>query len=69
MRHAARELGLSPYVEVKGTTGAPASVELTINEVLHARAKDNTVVLYAVSDIKADTHTAPYTASGGTLTH
>ncbi|MGW6151656.1 hypothetical protein ACWFRM_00720 [Streptomyces sp. NPDC055144] len=44
-------------------------MELTINEVLHARAKDNTVVLYAVSDIKADTHTAPYTASGGTLTH
>ncbi|CAL9624223.1 hypothetical protein SUDANB6_05933 [Streptomyces sp. enrichment culture] len=34
------------HVEVKGTTGAATSVELTINEVLHARDKDDTVDLY-----------------------
>ncbi|MFJ3722749.1 protein NO VEIN domain-containing protein [Streptomyces sp. NPDC090045] len=54
------------HVEVKGTTGAATSVELTINEVLHVRDKDNTVDLYVVSDIRVDTHTDPYTASGGT---
>ncbi|MFF3326942.1 protein NO VEIN domain-containing protein [Streptomyces sp. NPDC002889] len=56
------------HVEVKGTTGAPTSVELTINEVLHARDKDNTVDLYVVSDIKVDTRTDPYTATGDTVT-
>ncbi|MFF5638118.1 protein NO VEIN domain-containing protein [Streptomyces sp. NPDC012825] len=56
------------HVEVKGTTGAPTSVELTINEVLHARDKDNTVDLYVVSDIKIDTSTDPYTASGDKVT-
>jgi len=57
------------HVEVKGTTGAPTSVELTINEVLHARDKDTTVDLYVVSDITVDTRTDPYTASGGEVTH
>ncbi|MFB9485502.1 DUF3883 domain-containing protein [Streptomyces filamentosus] len=57
------------HVEVKGTTGAATSVELTINEVLHARNKDNTVDLYVVSDIKIDTTTDDYLPSGGTLTH
>lgn len=57
------------HVEVKGTTGAATSVELTINEVLHARDKGNTVDLYVVSDIRVDTHTDPYTASGGTVSH
>ncbi|MFF4694849.1 protein NO VEIN domain-containing protein [Streptomyces chattanoogensis] len=57
------------HVEVKGTTGAATSVELTINEVLHARDKDNTVDLYVVSDIKVDTRTAPYTPSEGTVSH
>ncbi|MET7932008.1 DUF3883 domain-containing protein [Streptomyces sp. NPDC005349] len=56
------------HVEVKGTTGAATSVELTINEVLHARDKDNTVDLYVVSDIKVDTRTDPYTASGNKVT-
>ncbi|MET8438917.1 DUF3883 domain-containing protein [Streptomyces sp900116325] len=56
------------HVEVKGTTGAPTSVELTINAVLHARDKDNTVDLYVVSDIKVDTQTDPYTASGNKVT-
>ncbi|MET7539630.1 DUF3883 domain-containing protein [Streptomyces sp. NPDC005507] len=56
------------HVEVKGTTGAATSVELTINEVLHARDKDNTVDLYVVSDIKVDTLTDPYTASGNKVT-
>ncbi|MFG3207767.1 DUF3883 domain-containing protein [Streptomyces sp. NPDC048192] len=57
------------HVEVKGTTGAPTSVELTINEVLHARDKDNTVDLYVVSDIALDMQTEPYTASGGEVSH
>ncbi|MGW0631016.1 DUF3883 domain-containing protein [Streptomyces sp. NPDC002758] len=57
------------HVEVKGTTGAPTSVELTVNEVLHARDKDNTVDLYVVSDITLDTRTDPYTASGGAVSH
>jgi hypothetical protein len=57
------------HVEVKGTTGAATSVELTINEVLHARDKDNTVDLYVVSDIKVDTATVPYSPSGGTVWH
>ncbi|MGQ4388867.1 protein NO VEIN domain-containing protein [Streptomyces sp. SAS_270] len=57
------------HVEVKGTTGAATSVELTVNEVLHARDKDNTVDLYVVSDIRVDTVTDPYTASGGTVSH
>ncbi|MGW6356670.1 protein NO VEIN domain-containing protein [Streptomyces sp. NPDC055092] len=56
------------HLEVKGTTGAATSVELTINEVLHARDKDNTVDLYVVSDIKVDTCTDPYTASGNKVT-
>ncbi|MET8212566.1 DUF3883 domain-containing protein [Streptomyces sp. NPDC005373] len=59
---------LDNHVEVKGTTGAATSVELTINEVLHARDKDNTVDLYVVSDIKVDTLTDPYTASGNKVT-
>jgi hypothetical protein len=57
------------HVEVKGTTGAPTSVELTINEVLHARDKGTVVDLYVVSDIRIDSRTEPYTASGGTVSH
>ncbi|MEU8717973.1 DUF3883 domain-containing protein [Streptomyces sp. NPDC048663] len=57
------------HVEVKGTTGAPTSVELTINEVLHARDTKNTVDLYVVSDIRVDTRTDPYTATGDNVTH
>ncbi|MFC4518233.1 DUF3883 domain-containing protein [Streptomyces ehimensis] len=57
--------GAERHVEVKGTTGAPTSVELTINEVLHARDEANTVDLYVVSDIVVDTRTDPYTTSGG----
>lgn len=59
--------GQERHVEVKGTTGAATSVELTINEVLHARDENNTVDLYVVSDIRVDTGTDPYTASGGTV--
>jgi hypothetical protein len=57
------------HVEVKGTTGAPTSVELTINEVLHARDEANVVDLYVVSDIRIDPRTEPYTAGGGTVSH
>ncbi|MCC5480838.1 DUF3883 domain-containing protein [Streptomyces barringtoniae] len=52
------------HVEVKGTTGAATSVELTINEVLYARDKGNTVDPYVVSDISMDTATDPYGPSG-----
>ncbi|KUN75029.1 hypothetical protein AQJ66_36530 [Streptomyces bungoensis] len=57
------------HVEVKGTTGAATSVELTINEVLHARDRDNSVDLYVVSDIKVDISSDDYTPSGGTVSH
>ncbi|WP_428835877.1 protein NO VEIN domain-containing protein [Streptomyces californicus] len=57
------------HVEVKGATGAATSVELTINEVLHARDKDNTVALYVVSDIRVDAVTDPYIPRGGTVWH
>ncbi|MDW4919024.1 hypothetical protein RB621_37100, partial [Streptomyces californicus] len=41
----------------------------TINEVLHARDKDNTVDLYVVSDIRVDAVTDPYIPRGGTVWH
>ncbi|MER6495395.1 protein NO VEIN domain-containing protein [Streptomyces griseorubiginosus] len=56
-------------VEVKGTTGAATSVDLTINEVEHARDLQNTVDLYVVSDIKVEVRTDNYTASGGRVLH
>ncbi|MFE9834475.1 protein NO VEIN domain-containing protein [Streptomyces sp. NPDC005551] len=56
-------------VEVKGTTGAATSVDLTINEVEHARDPQNTVDLFVVSDIKVDLRTDTYTASGGRVLH
>ncbi|WP_236076335.1 protein NO VEIN domain-containing protein [Streptomyces coffeae] len=61
--------GEERHVEVKGTTGAPTSVELTINEVEHARNPANTVDLYVVSDIAVDTRIDPYKASGGEVRH
>ncbi|MFJ3755635.1 DUF3883 domain-containing protein [Streptomyces sp. NPDC090080] len=56
-------------VEVKGTTGTATSVDLTINEVEHARDPQHTVDLFVVSDIKVDTRTDNYVASGGRLSH
>ncbi|MFJ2899929.1 protein NO VEIN domain-containing protein [Streptomyces sp. NPDC087218] len=56
-------------VEVKGTTGAATSVDLTINEVEHARDPRHTVDLYVVSDIKIDVRSADYLASAGKVTH
>ncbi|GAA2239413.1 hypothetical protein GCM10010232_27940 [Streptomyces amakusaensis] len=56
-------------VEVKGTTGAATSVELTINEVEHARDPRHTVDLYVVSDIKVDARSTGYVASGGRVVH
>ncbi|SFS73109.1 DUF3883 domain-containing protein [Streptomyces sp. ok210] len=61
-----RKSGEERRVEVKGTTGAPTSVELTINEIEHARAVENTVDLFVVSDIKV---TPEYVASGGVPLH
>ncbi|WP_231905660.1 protein NO VEIN domain-containing protein [Streptomyces davaonensis] len=57
------------HVEVKGTTGAATSVELTINEVEHARSPQHTVDLYVVSDISVDMRSPDYTASGGRVAH
>ncbi|GGO56245.1 hypothetical protein GCM10012287_49390 [Streptomyces daqingensis] len=56
-------------VEVKGTTGAATNVELTINEVEHARNPLHTVDLYVVSDIKVDVRTDPYGTAGGRVLH
>lgn len=50
------------HVEVKGTTGAAAAVELTINEVDHARGADITD-LFVVSEIVVNDD---YSTSGGT---
>ncbi|MFB8038780.1 DUF3883 domain-containing protein [Streptomyces sp. NPDC056004] len=61
-----RKTGEERRVEVKGTTGAPTSVELTINEIAHARDPENTVDLFVVSDIKV---TPDYAASGGVPLH
>ncbi|MFJ2775305.1 DUF3883 domain-containing protein [Kitasatospora sp. NPDC087315] len=58
--------GAEKHVEVKGTTGAPTSVELTINEVEHARNPAHDVDLFVVSDIKVTTTADPYTTEGGT---
>lgn len=56
-------------VEAKGTTGAATSVELTINEVQHARNSLHTVDLYVVSDIKVDAQSDPYTTAEGRVLH
>ncbi|MEU7833671.1 DUF3883 domain-containing protein [Nonomuraea sp. NPDC049129] len=55
------------HVEVKGTTGAPTSVELTVNEVQHAR-EFPAVDLFVVSDITVAGATPDFTTSGGTVT-
>jgi hypothetical protein len=64
-----RRNGEERRVEVKGTTGAATSVDLTINEVEHARDPQNTVDLFVVSDIRVDTRTDNYVASGGRVSH
>ncbi|WP_228044914.1 protein NO VEIN domain-containing protein [Streptomyces ferrugineus] len=56
-------------VEVKGTTGAATSVDLTINEVEHARDPQNTVDLFVVSDINVDMRTDNCKATGGRVLH
>ncbi|MFC7592512.1 DUF3883 domain-containing protein [Nonomuraea antimicrobica] len=59
--------GAERRVEVKGTTGAPTSVELTANEVQHAREFPE-VDLFMVSDITVTGTTPNFTTSGGTAT-
>ncbi|MEV4751643.1 DUF3883 domain-containing protein [Streptosporangium sp. NPDC049248] len=59
--------GAERRVEVKGTTGAPTSVELTVNEVQHAREFPE-VDLFVVSDITVAGTTPNFTTSGGTVT-
>lgn len=53
-------------VEVKGTTGAGASVIVTINEVEHARENAPHVALFVVSGIRLDRGGPEPIASGGT---
>jgi Domain of unknown function (DUF3883) len=57
------------HVEVKGTTGAGASVEYTTNEVRHFRTCPAGADLIVVHDIVIDTSTIPYSASDGVLVH
>ncbi len=57
------------HVEVKGTTGAPTSVVLTVNEVAHARDPENTVDLYVVSGIQVEVRDGVYEATSGIVTH
>ncbi|GAA0996262.1 hypothetical protein GCM10009555_091820 [Acrocarpospora macrocephala] len=59
--------GVERRVEVKGTTGAPTSVELTFNEVQHAR-EFPAVDLFVVSDITVAGATPALTTSGGIVT-
>ncbi|MEV6393378.1 DUF3883 domain-containing protein [Streptomyces sp. NPDC051907] len=66
--HCTRD-GEERRVEVKGTTGAATSVDLTINEVEHARDPHNTVDLFVVSDINVDMRTGDYTVDGGRVLH
>ncbi|WP_406478467.1 protein NO VEIN domain-containing protein [Streptomyces sp. NBC_01615] len=61
--------GEERHVEVKGTTGAATSVDLTINEVEHARNPHHTVDLYVVSDIKVDVRSSDYATSDGRVMH
>ncbi|MEV7288746.1 DUF3883 domain-containing protein [Streptomyces sp. NPDC093252] len=56
-------------VEVKGTTGAATSVELTANEVTHALDSQHTVDLYVVSDISVVKQGSDYVTSGGNVSH
>ncbi|GII83989.1 hypothetical protein Ssi03_19790 [Sphaerisporangium siamense] len=59
--------GAERHVEVKGTTGAPTSVELTANEVRHAREFPD-VDLFVVSDITVKGSPPDFTTSGGNVT-
>ncbi len=57
------------HVEVKGMTGAGASVEYTTNEVRHFRMCPAGADLIVVHDIVINTSTMPYTTSEGLLLH
>ncbi len=59
--------GSERRVEVKGTTGSPTSVELTANEVRHAR-EFPTMDLFVVSDITVTGTSPQFATSGGTIT-
>lgn len=59
--------GAEIRVEVKGTTTAGASVELTAAEIRRARAKDPPVDLAVVSSIEVDRTQRPPRAHGGEL--
>lgn len=60
-----RRLEEERHVEVKGLTGLPLRVELTANEVVHARSNEHSV-LAVVSEIQVDTFERPR-ADGGVL--
>lgn len=54
-------------VEVKGTTGAGASVLLTPNEVRHAGQHEAEMALFVVSEIELDRAATPPVGRGGLL--
>lgn len=57
--------GQNYHVEVKGTTGAGASVLLTHNEVKHAQTHFPNVVLFVLSEIRLEVLNGKRVASGG----
>jgi hypothetical protein len=57
------------HVEVKGTTGAGATVDYTPNEIHHFRTCPDGGDLIVVSDIVVDITAVPYKTSGGSLRH
>ncbi len=52
---------------MKGTTGAGASVLLTLNEVRHAGQHEADMALYVVSEIQLDRAATPPVTQGGVL--
>ena len=61
--------GAEKHVEVKGTSGAGAEVEYTVNEVEHFRSCPHGADLIVVRDISVDRSTHPYLTAGGTVHH
>lgn len=57
--------GREVHVEVKGTTTGGSKVELTINEVNHARGTKWRTDLFVVSEIKVTTKNGEFKTAGG----
>jgi hypothetical protein len=57
----------SRYVEVKGSTGAVSSVELTVNEVTHANNYPCTDLIVVDNIVWSGSAETGYTTTGGVL--